>query len=328
MRHEENQKMTQILQRALSPSEEPDFWLNQKIIDQMEEQIMAQEQQSEVSRKKEMRKKRRPLAALVAVCVLAFGSLGVYAAWKYLTPGEVAAHVGDEKLAEAFQGEDAVYINETQSHGGYDATLLGVVSGKNLSGFEFFADGEYQADRTYCVTAIRNSDGSPIPDPRDAYDEEGNFVQEIECPDFFVSPLIQGCDPARFNIFLMDGGASWFVEDGVMYRICECDNVEIFADRTIYVAVISGSEFYDSDAYVYDGASGAIMRNENYGGLNALFVLPLDKSKADPAAAEEKIREIEAFWSGNADSDDGSGETPDAEMEGIYGEEEIYSEEE
>ncbi len=315
MRYEEDQKITQLLQRALSPSEEPDFWLNQKIIHQMEEQRMAQEQQKEIVQKKEMRKRKRPLAALVAVCVLAFGSLGVYAAWKYLTPGEVAVHTGDEKLAEAFQGEDAVYINETQSYGGYDVTLLGLVSGKDLSQQAFFADGVYQADRTYFVTAITNSDGTPIPDPRDAFDEEGNVVREIDCPDFFVSPLIQGCNPARFNIFLMDGGASWFVEDGVMYRICQCNNVEIFADRTIYVAVIDGSDFYDSSAYVYNEADGTIARNENYAGLNALFVLPLDASKADPAAVDEVIREVEAFWGGGTESTDNGEAGEDAETE-------------
>ncbi len=322
MRYEEDQKMTQLLQRALSPSEEPDFWLNQKIIRQMEEQRMAQEQQKEIVQKKEMRKRKRPLAALVAVCVLAFGSLGVYAAWKYLTPGEVAVHTGDEKLAEAFQGEDAVYINETQSYGGYDVTLLGLVSGKDLSQQAFFADGVYQADRTYFVTAITNSDGTPIPDPRDAFDEEGNVVREIDCPDFFVSPLIQGCNPARFNIFLMDGGASWFVEDGVMYRICQCNNVEIFADRTIYVAVIDGSDFYDSSAYVYNEADGTIARNENYTGLNALFVLPLDASKADPAAVDEVIREVEAFWGGGTESTDNgeAGETGEAAEDAGTGE--------
>ncbi len=100
-----------------------------------------------------------------------------------------------------------------------------------------------------------------------------------------------------------------------MYRICQCNNVEIFADRTIYVAVIDGSDFYDSSAYVYNEADGTIARNENYAGLNALFVLPLDASKADPAAVDEVIREVEAFWGGGTESTDNGEAGEDAETE-------------
>ena len=94
----------EILKHALTPSGEPNFWLNQKILRQVrEEKIM-----------KKKTYKRIPAAVLTAVFVLGIGSLTTYAAWKYLMPNEVAQAVRDEKLAEAFMSEDAVFVNHQQ----------------------------------------------------------------------------------------------------------------------------------------------------------------------------------------------------------------------
>lgn len=62
------------------------------------------------------------------------------------------------------------------------------------------------------------------------------------------------------------------------------------------MGVNSGS-FYDSAAYNYDAATGEISRNENYAGVNALFRLPVDTTKADPAAAEAYLKELQESWS-------------------------------
>lgn len=80
-----------------------------------------------------------------------------------------------------------------------------------------------------------------------------------------------------------------------MYRMMEMDNIEIFADKGIYVGVSSGT-FYDAQAYRFDEGSGEISPNTGYQGVNALFTLPVDKSKADSAAAEAYLKELRAEW--------------------------------
>lgn len=54
-----------------------------------------------------------------------------------------------------FREKDAVSINETQTMAGYHVTLLGLVSGKDITQFERKSNGEILYDRTYCVTAIK-----------------------------------------------------------------------------------------------------------------------------------------------------------------------------
>ena len=103
----------------------------------------------------------------------------------------------------------------------------------------------------------------------------------------------------------MDGGYSDKVENGILYRIIECDDVMMFADRTLYLCV-SDTAFYDTNAYNYDDSTGAISRNETYDGMNLLFTLPIDPSKADEAAAEAYLKALEE--SQNADSEEDAGE--------------------
>ncbi len=272
--------MDEMLRNALSFKKEPDNRLNQEIIRKVQEKERD-------NMGKETRKLRIPVAAMLAVSILLAVSVTGYAAWKYLTPGQVAEIVEDKGLAKAFQSEDAVEINEVQEYGNYRITLLGIVSGKNLSQYAAEDEtGNIQDDRTYVVAAIENKDGTPRPDT-----SEDNYGEDP----FFVSPLIQGLNPAMYNGVTMDGAYSEIVENGIQYRIAECNNVEMFADRQLYLCVSDGT-FYNNDAYVYDEESGNISRNEEYQGVNALFSLPFDKSKADKVAAEAYIENFEKGW--------------------------------
>ncbi len=266
-----------ILKHALSPVEEPDARLNDKII------YRAEEMERMANRKKY----RIPAAVLAACFTLVIGSTAVFAAWKYLSPKQVALENEDRKLAEAFTGEDAVLVNETQEFDGYRVTLLGAVAGKNISEYlSMDGQGNVKDDMFYAAVAIEHTDGTPMPDTSDdAYGEES----------FYVSPYIKGLNPVRYSIMSMGGGYSEFVQEGIQYRLVEMDNIEIFADRGIYIGVSSGT-FYDANAYRYDAATGEIGRNEDYEGLNALFDLPLNPAKADPEAAEHYLEELEASW--------------------------------
>ncbi|MEY8392451.1 hypothetical protein AALA98_14000 [Lachnospiraceae bacterium 45-W7] len=270
--------MDQLLKSALFSKEKPDDSLNQKIIRKFEEKEIE-------NMRKRNRKISIPAAAMLAATVLAAGSASTYAAWKYLTPDQVAEMAEDQGLAAAFQSEDAVAINEVQEYGGYRITLLGIVSGRNLSEFLIEDEaGNVSMDRTYVVTAIENADGTKRPDT--SSDDYGKDP-------FFVSPLIEGLNPAQHNIMTMDGSYFEIVENGIQYRIAECSNVEKFADRRVYLGVNDGT-FYNNEAFQYEENSGSIRRNDSYEGVNALFVLPLDKSKADEQAAEAYLKSLDS----------------------------------
>lgn len=276
--------MDKLLRNALSLKTEPGERLNEDLIRKVQEK-----------ERETMSKKNRfkvPAVAALAVLALSVGSITGYAAWKYLAPHQVAEVAEDEGLVAAFQSEEAIAVNETQEYGNYRITLLGIVSGKNLSKFLVEDDaGNVSEDRTYVVTAIENADGTPRPDTSDdSYGEDP----------LFVSPLIQGLNPAFYNIVTMDGAYFETVQDGIQYRIAECDNVEVFADRPVYLCVSDGS-FYNGEAYQYDEKSGAISRNESYSGVNALFTLPLDASKADKEGAEAYLKSLEDELNGEGD---------------------------
>lgn len=275
-------KIDELLKEALIPSEKPDAQLNQEIL----------RKAVEVNNMKKPFFKTIPVVAAIAAAVLATGSLTAYGAWKYLAIEQVVEEIGDKKLADAFKEKGAVNINECQEYGDYKITLMGTVSGDRLSSYLVEDDRAFITDRTYSVISIEKKDGSPMTDTSDD-NYENNFL---------ASPFIKGENPAFLNIYYMDGGCSSFVKDGVEYRIVDHENIEAFAGRGVYLGVL-GSTFYDNNAYNFNNETGEITRNENYEGINALFELPLDKSKADEVKAEKLITK----WKDDTDSN----ETPE-----------------
>ncbi len=293
-------ELDDILKQALSPDFTPDALLNQRIIHQGKETLKMNTNMDTSARRKPRLRARAAVAAAIC-CVLVIGSVSTYAAWRLLSAGEVAEKYGDLKLAEAFTGEDAVLVNESQTYGSYRITLLGAVSGEDISDylnhgsnktFYLSSSGQYLAledDRLYTVVAIEHADGTPMPATSDdAYDDEA----------FFVSPYVKGLNPREYNSLTLRGSYSALVIEGVQYRILETTSVELFADRGVYVGVNDGT-FFANDAFLYDEATGEITRNESYPGLNALFTLPLNPAHADPAAAQAWL---DAFDQSNQDA--------------------------
>lgn len=267
----EDKQIDMLLKQVLSVTKEPDDLLNQTII-------------SKAKERNAMSKKRRmPMVAAAALIILALSGTAL-AASRFLGTEKVAEKFEDYKLADAFKGKDAVSINKTVQSGQYDITLLGIVSGTEISDYIATGDEEILSDRTYAVVAIANTDGTPMPSTSDE-----NYGQEP----FFVSPLIKGLKPWQYNIATMNGVYQDFVEDGILYRLMECNNVEMFADRGIYLCV-SDTTFYSVDAYDYDELTGEIAPNSEYAGINVLFDLPIDISKANREKADAYINEMEA----------------------------------
>lgn len=89
----------------------------------------------------------------------------------------------------------------------------------------------------------------------------------------------------------MDAGLHWFVKDGVVYELLECDNLEIFAGRGVQVGVVD-SFGNESSTFTMDAQTGVYKKTEGYEGTCALFDLPLDTAKADEAAADAYIEKL------------------------------------
>lgn len=126
---------------------------------------------------------------------------------------------------------------------------LGVVAGwKYLAPqkvAEEFADTE---GALFVNETQENADGTPRPDVAD--DAYGN-------EEFYISPYIKGLSMAECNVHTLGGGYSEDVLDGIQYRIMECDNIEMFAHRGIYLGVSDGTA-PNANAYFMDSQTGEI----------------------------------------------------------------------
>lgn len=269
-----DKELDEILRCALTQKTEPDAALQRKVLEKWKENH-------------EMKFKKWQVAAVTAACVLV-AAVPVTAAVHYLNAGKVAEELGYGKLAKAFEEDDAIEINKSQTVGGYVITLIGVTSGKGLGQTEWNPDCD--ADSTYLVVSVEKEDGTP--------------VNKENADLFTVEPFIKGYAPYQVNPLYADdaSGATWDVIDGVQYMLFGVGNLEYLADHPMYVCVTDDIVF-NNEMYHYDEKTGEITRNENYKGVNALFDLQLDASKADKAKAEEYLKQFEKFG-GSDDMED------------------------
>lgn len=260
-----------LLRQALhTDTHEPSPALNRRILEkaELEEPFM---------KAKTTHTLPKTAAAALVLCLALAGSGTVYAAHKYLTAAEISDTVSNNRrLANAFSGKDAISISETQVSGDYTFTLLGLVSGSRLEPYmpKDSAD-EISPRQTYAAVAIERTDGSAMPDTS-----------------FCVSPLIGGVSFQTANNATMNTLLTWFEQDGVRYHLISCDDLEIFADRGVWLSVVS-SFGEEARAFSMDAATGAYSKNESYSDFSALFALPLDTKKANPAAADAYLKNLE-----------------------------------
>lgn len=266
----------------------PSPMLNRQILNQsvLEETTMNQKKNNRLS---------GAAAAAIAMCIVLGGTGSAIAAHKYLSPVEISDAVSDnDRLAKAFESRSAISVNETQVSGDYAFTLLGLVSGSELEPYMPEANaGELSARQTYAAVAISRTDGAEMPEDS-----------------FCVSPLIGGVDFATANNGTMNTSLTWFTEGNVTYELMSCDDLEIFADRGVWLSVVD-SFGAETRAYAMDDTTGTYSKKADYDGIAALFKLPFDVSKADPDAADAYIDALRGKDDASADdtqtenSDDG-----------------------
>ena len=272
-----------LLKGCLHTEEMPDDCLHQRIMQEWKEST-------------DMKKKRSYKAAAAAiVCIVALSAVTVHAAMRFLTPDEAAEEMGYEEVADLFREEGAISVNETQNGKEYAFTLLGMTEGENLLSLDEEGNA-IEKDHFYAVVGISALDGSPLTKEEFWSNGEG----------YFISPLIQGLEPWRYNVAAMDGGYTEIEADGVVYRMIDCDSIACFADREIYLCVLDKT-LYEKEAYDYDEQNGVIASNPEYEGTNLLFRLPIPEEKADPDKAAQYIEEMEKVQEGGGTAEEEEG---------------------
>ena len=219
---------------------------------------------------------RMKKTALLTAAAVALLAVSVSAAVLWLSPAQVADRAEKPLLAEAFQGDDAILLDESVTAGGYQITLAGMVSGEDLS-YPMEYNGEIINDRTYAVFRVTRADGEPL----------------MDYPDLYYSPLVDGYHVGCVNTWTLGSTTQLFLEDGAVYCLFDCRNLEMFADHTVRFAIYEGSGVPDTDIFSM-AEDGTISLREN--AVGALFTLPLDESKADPAAAQAFVESTGLVW--------------------------------
>ena len=239
--------------------------------------------------------KTKKIAVLAAACI-ALLAVSVSAAMLWLTPAQVAEEHNQPLLAEAFEGPDAIEINETVESGDFSITLLGLVSGRNLD----VLNQDLEKDHTYSVLALRRLDGEPLEN------------ETFDFTSYTMTPLAAGCSPRAVNNWTLGAFASGLAK-GVYYYLLDTQSIEMFADRTVYMAFYEGG--VPSNTIFTMAEDGTIAFADDFTEVHALFTLPLDPAKADPAAAEAFLTENDMGWTNERSEPEGEWETERHETE-------------
>ncbi len=264
-------EIDEILKRNMRPDYIPADDLNAKILESAKDEKFMKN-----------RKIKSSVAVASLVGTLFLGSMSAYAAFRILSPAQVASELETgSKLEKVFSSDNAIKVEQTQQTGGYNITLMGMVTGKDLVPFiEDEKDVAISKNKTYAIVAIEREDGKPMPG-----------IMDADYNTFYISPFIKGKSYMDMDIIQLNGNLIAFEKDGVQYELLECDDLEIFSQIGVYLGITKNIG-EGAGAFVYDEKTGIYSRNQEYDGVNALFELPLDKGKADNEAAEKSFEKL------------------------------------
>ncbi len=234
------------------------------------------------------------IAAAAAFVLLTSTVFGLSA---LLSARDVAQQMGDKDFVTAFESGDAVYVNQSAVVGDYELTLLGIASGDKL---DFINDQTIENRHSYVVLAARRTDGAPIaPEDGLVYDGTGRELA--------ISPLVEGWAPHMVNAWSLNCAGHGITINGVRYYLFDYTNLELFADRTVYLAVYEGLAPSIERFTLHE--DGTITFAEGYTGLGTMFTLPVDPSRADPEAAMKLLEDIGVLGETGAPEDYSSAES-------------------
>lgn len=234
---------------------------------------------AEKKEKQPMRTRKSVKIIIAAAAALVLLTSTVFAISALLSARDVAEQLGDRNFVTAFESEDAVTINQTAVVGDYELTLLGIASGEQL---DFINDQAIENRHSYVVLAAKRTDGAPIA-PEDGL-EYGDAERE-----YAISPLVEGWAPHMVNAWSLNCAGHGITIDGVRYYLFDYTNLELFADRTVYLAVYEGLAPTVEKFTLHE--DGTITFAEGYTGEGTMFTLPIDPSRADREAAMKLLED-------------------------------------
>ncbi|MCL2813608.1 MAG: hypothetical protein FWD23_03310 [Oscillospiraceae bacterium] len=258
---------------AISETENPGGDVLEKIINNLDKE------KSVIMKKTAIRRSFGTVA--VAAIILMIITTTAFAAWHLLNPSEIAEKLGHSTLSAAFESENAININASQTAGGYIFTLMSIVSGSDITDYRTFDSAGLQRERTYAVVAVQKADGSPFSE--EELMEQGHG--------FYISPYVRGIPPFKLNSHILGGGGQATIIDGVKYLLTECDDISMFADKGVYIGISEGFMF--GNAFIFNEETGELTPNPESDGVSVIFDLPLDISLADPVRAQQYLDD---FW--------------------------------
>ena len=225
---------------------------------------------------------RKPILAIVAITIIAALSVTAYAIVTLLTPAEIARELGHDALAQAFENGEGILIEESVASKGFVFTLHGMATGENLLAFY----EEAEDSKTMLVLSVRRENGRPM----------DYFNPETIIGDTYFSYCVvfEGFKPWLISSRTIGGtGGQMFEKDGVLYVLLDCSSFDIFADRNpsfvvwnaVEIGIGPGSELFQMRE------NGSIAFADGMQVARAMFRLPLDPAKADPAKVEQLLKE-------------------------------------
>lgn len=218
--------------------------------------------------RKEKSVMKKPVKILIAaVLVVAVLSVTAFAISGVLSARDVAEKIGENNVADSFGQQN--FIPETVTDKGYTVSFLGMVKG------ERFEAENIKSDCSYFCVSVASADGSAL--------------SLVDGNPLGMSVIIEGYPAWKINTWSLNTNAHGIEENGILYYLYNCENLEIFADRNVYLAVYEG--FIPDLDTVTMNSDGTFEFAEGYSGFKAMFRFPLDPSKANPEAAEEILKE-------------------------------------
>lgn len=221
-------------------------------------------------------------AAVAVVAVLGTGTTYAYKHVRQVKNGEevISQLAQKNELAEKFGKKDQdVVVKESD---GYKVTYLGYVSSDKIIDKEILQKfQQIPKAQTYIVTAIEQIDGK---------------TDKLNDANFTTVPLIEGYIPWQFSGSRLGLAAEVFYVDGIAYYITTMNfDLDVFADSKIYMEVSENAGFG------YDLGKDGSFERKNVKGLEILFEINTDKSKADKEKAQKIV--TDTLFGENYDSE-------------------------
>lgn len=249
---------------------------------------------------KPWRIRRAVIAAAVCVLLLSL-TVGAGAVKSLLSAREAADALGWGKISAAFEKGSVIEMDQEERVGDYIVRPMAIATVENSDELPV----SLETGHSYVVLSFRRADGTAIPDSI----ERVEYDLERLSNDYKCELLISGIPTDVVNSATMGQSGCLMVMDGICYRVIDCTNLEVFGDRTVYLAVYDSpfetEQFGTVHAIAEDALKmkedGTIDYFEDFPNPHALFTLPFEEDKADPERAQEYLDSLDTYrdWVNN-----------------------------